>query len=266
MQFAAEATVICSCPHPRRQPLSVDAADRVLLNPATGKALTRPRLYHRMLALGKRAGVVDAHPHRFSDTLAVDMLTRGASPYDVAKVLGDTIETIDPFVKEVPFSKAVLASKNWPKKRQNALKSNHKGLTSDSAQKPVQFCGVFSNLLSNLCHNFQRKLKNAEKTKPFKAAGPVSRILSAVASRTTIPLGHALLRGSSDLPGGLAHRASTRPAKPGSLPIWSCSVWGFPCPFHYWNGGALLPHLFTLTQTSQSGDHGRYIFCGTSVS
>ena len=31
------------------------------------------------------------------------------------------------------------------------------------------------------------------------------------------------------------------------LPIWSCSVWGLPCPRHYWNGGALLPHLFTLT-------------------
>jgi len=34
------------------------------------------------------------------------------------------------------------------------------------------------------------------------AAGPVSRILSAVSGRTVIPLGHALLRGSSDLPGG----------------------------------------------------------------
>lgn len=46
-------------------------------------------------------GVPDAHPHRFRDTLAVDM--RGASPYDVAKVLGDTIETVEkrytPFVK-----------------------------------------------------------------------------------------------------------------------------------------------------------------------
>jgi len=33
------------------------------------------------------------------------MLTRGASPYDVAKILGDTIETIEkhytPFVKEL---------------------------------------------------------------------------------------------------------------------------------------------------------------------
>jgi site-specific recombinase XerD len=58
-----------------------------------------------MLALGKRAGVANAHPHRFRDTLAVDTLTRGASPYDVAKMLGDSIDTIEkhytPFVKEL---------------------------------------------------------------------------------------------------------------------------------------------------------------------
>jgi integrase len=77
----------------------------VLLNPATGTRMTRPRLYQRMLALGKRAGVAGAHPHRFRDTLAVDMLSRGASPYDVAKMLGDTIDTVEkhytPFVKEL---------------------------------------------------------------------------------------------------------------------------------------------------------------------
>jgi site-specific recombinase XerD len=80
-------------------------SERVLLNPRTGNPLTRPRLYHRMLALGKRATVPNAHPHRFRDTLAVDMLARGASPYDVAKMLGDTIETVEkhytPFVKEL---------------------------------------------------------------------------------------------------------------------------------------------------------------------
>lgn len=79
--------------------------DRVLLNPATGQALTRPRLYERMLALGRRAGVANAHPHRFRDTFAVDLLARGASPYDVAKLLGDTVETVErhyaPFVREL---------------------------------------------------------------------------------------------------------------------------------------------------------------------
>jgi integrase len=88
--------------HERRQPLPTDP---VLLNPATGNPLTRKRLYERMLALGKRAGVADAHPHRFRDTFAVDMLARGASPYDVAKLLGDEIATVEKhyaeFVKEL---------------------------------------------------------------------------------------------------------------------------------------------------------------------
>jgi len=48
--------------------------------------------------------------------------------------------------------------------------------------------------------------------------------------------------------------------KPESLPIWSCSVWGLPCPAHYCVGGALLPHLFTLTWALRPG---RYVFCGT---
>ncbi len=69
--------------------------DCVLLNPLTQKPLSRPRLYERILALGRRAGVLNAHPHRFRDTLAVDMLVRGATPYDVAKLLGDTIETVE---------------------------------------------------------------------------------------------------------------------------------------------------------------------------
>lgn len=60
--------------------------ERILLNPATGKALRRPSLYRRMLALGKRAGVPDAHPHRYRDSFAVDMLLRGATAYDVAKL------------------------------------------------------------------------------------------------------------------------------------------------------------------------------------
>jgi integrase len=58
-----------------------------------------------MLALGRRAGVPHVHPHRFRDTFAVDMLLKGASPYDVAKILGDTVKTVEdhyaPFVKEL---------------------------------------------------------------------------------------------------------------------------------------------------------------------
>lgn len=86
----------------RRKPLP---EDHILVSPVTERALTRPRLYERILALGRRAGVLGAHPHRFRDTYAVDLLARGASPYDVAKLLGDTVDTIEkhyaPFVKEL---------------------------------------------------------------------------------------------------------------------------------------------------------------------
>jgi hypothetical protein len=43
------------------------------------------------------------------------------------------------------------------------------------------------------------------------------------------------------------HRARILLRIRASLPIWSCSVWGLPCPVLYRTGGALLPHLFTLT-------------------
>lgn len=86
----------------RRNP---EPTDRVLLNPNRNAVMTRPRLYQRMQAVGKRAGVANVHPHRFRDTLAVDMLRRGASPYDVAKMLGDSIDTVEkhysPFVREL---------------------------------------------------------------------------------------------------------------------------------------------------------------------
>lgn len=82
-----------------------DLEDRVLVHPVTGKPLSRSRLYERTRALGKRAGVLDAHPHRFRDTFVVDMLARGASPYDAAKLIGDTVDTIEkhyaPFVREL---------------------------------------------------------------------------------------------------------------------------------------------------------------------
>lgn len=96
LQFALEAELEERKPQPN---------EVVLLNPATGQPLTRPRLYTRMRALGKRAKVLNAHPHRFRDTMAVDMLLRGCSAYDVAKVLGDTVATVEahyaPYVPEL---------------------------------------------------------------------------------------------------------------------------------------------------------------------
>jgi integrase len=96
LQFALEA----ACEERRPKP-----SDHVLLNPATGRAMSRPRLYERIKGMGERAGVTRAHPHRFRDTLAVDMLLKGASPYDVAKTLGDTVAVVEehyaPYVKEL---------------------------------------------------------------------------------------------------------------------------------------------------------------------
>ena len=61
--------------HDQRHP---QPEDRVLINPETGRPLSRMTLYKRMLAIGRSAGVLDVHPHRFRDTFAVDLLSRGA--------------------------------------------------------------------------------------------------------------------------------------------------------------------------------------------
>jgi hypothetical protein len=94
------------------------------------------------------------------------------------------------------------------------------------------------------------------------AAGPVSRILSA---RLLPQDGHSSRPG---IAAGLKRptRRFDAPSRhvpdrsPDFLPIWSCSVWGLPCPRHYCRGGALLPHLFTLTLALPPR---RYVFCGT---
>jgi len=96
LRFALEAESQRRSPSPE---------DLVLRNPATGKPFTRPRLYERIRALGRRAKVADAHPHRFRDTFCVDMLARGVNPYSVAKLVGITVEMLErhyaPFIPEL---------------------------------------------------------------------------------------------------------------------------------------------------------------------
>ncbi len=104
------------------------------------------------------------------------------------------------------------------------------------------------------------------------AAGPVAEFCPSC-DGTVIPLGRALLRASSDLPGGGDAPSRHVAGEPAFLPIWSCSVWGLPCPLHYCRGGALLPHLFTLTPPvpqapwplplKPAEPAGRYVLCGT---
>ncbi len=48
-----------------------------------------------------------------------------------------------------------------------------------------------------------------------------------------------------------------------SLPIWSCSVWGLPCPRRYRRSGALLPHHFTLTPARTSLRASHELFRGS---
>ena len=83
----------------------------------------------------------------------------------------------------------------------------------------------------------QRTKESVEWTcKPDPVTTPVFRS----GRPAIIPLAPRLPAESSDLPGGFGRASLERP------PIWSCSVWGFPCPSCHHAGGALLPHLFTL--------------------
>ena len=75
---------------------------------------------------------------------------------------------------------------------------------------------------------------------------PLSETVSALAA---IPLGQALLRGSSNQPGrSMRNTSAVRPeGLRRAAPIRSCSEWGLPCRDCYQPRGALLPHPFTLT-------------------
>jgi integrase len=70
-----------------------------------GVASTRTQLYNLVRALGDRAKVPGCRPHRFRDTLAVTILLRGGTMYDVAKMLGITTAVAEkhytPFVPEL---------------------------------------------------------------------------------------------------------------------------------------------------------------------
>ena len=139
------------------------------------------------------------------------------------------------------------------------------------------FCWGFTT-----CTNARRRRSEGPDVRKridvFVAAGPVSRILcsalSPVGPLTANPRRQRAGRRSflwaahysaalATYPEVVTHRASTcvrrrsprfaqkrresGSPKGRSSPIWSCSVWGFPCHRHYWRSGALLPHLFTLT-------------------
>jgi integrase len=81
-------------------------ADFVLINPYTKQSYSkgdatisnagRKKLYERVKEMGKRAKPeIDVTPHDFRDTFACDMLAKGESIYSVAKMLADTVQTVE---------------------------------------------------------------------------------------------------------------------------------------------------------------------------
>lgn len=56
---------------------------------------TRTSLAHLMQRIGRKAGVADAHPHRFRHTFAVTYLRNGGDPYTLQTILGhSTMEQV----------------------------------------------------------------------------------------------------------------------------------------------------------------------------
>ena len=57
----------------------------------------RNQLYDKVQKWGKLAGVENATPHRFRDSLAVTILANGGTIYDCARILGITVGTCDTY-------------------------------------------------------------------------------------------------------------------------------------------------------------------------
>lgn len=85
----------------------------MLHNPQTGLPFTaRKILYHRLKLLGERAGVKRVTPHCFRDTFACDMLARGNGVYEIAKMLADTVKTVeDYYASFIPAARDAVQAK-----------------------------------------------------------------------------------------------------------------------------------------------------------
>lgn len=59
--------------------------------------MTESKLYRMVRKWGELAGVENSHPHRFRHRFATNLLAKGASLFDVAKLLGDTNSVVEKY-------------------------------------------------------------------------------------------------------------------------------------------------------------------------
>jgi integrase len=80
---------------------------------------TTAQIAYSVRLMGSRANIIGVHPHRFRDSFAVDMLMRGATPFEVAQMLGDKMSTVE---------KHYLSFVSPMRDKVRDLMSNNKGL------------------------------------------------------------------------------------------------------------------------------------------
>jgi integrase len=80
--------------------LSKSSHDKDPESPILG-GLTRARLYKMLARLGKCAGVEDCFPHKLRTTLVCSLLARGASLFDVSKLIGDSYQTVEKYYSAI---------------------------------------------------------------------------------------------------------------------------------------------------------------------
>jgi integrase len=74
---------------------SLMAAWRVPGEPRLFPGMTEAKLYKMVRKWGEQSGVENCHPHRFRHSFACRLLARGATLFDVARLLGDTHQVVD---------------------------------------------------------------------------------------------------------------------------------------------------------------------------
>jgi integrase len=87
--------------------------DLVLFDAKEARPFSGPkRMYERIKAMGVRAGVKRVTPHCFRDTFACDMLAKGTGVFEVAKMLADTVDTVEKYYAQfVPAARDAVQAR-----------------------------------------------------------------------------------------------------------------------------------------------------------